>query len=168
MAGGIKDWARLYEQIYKHLKPGGWVEMQEYEAWVRSDDDTIENAKSVLEWQNVVDEASTRFGKKMNVAETQKQKLVDAGFVDVREDVYKVPIGPWAKESSLKEQGRYELAQMSDAVEPFSLALFTRVLGWSNEKAQVLFAGVRADFRNPKNHLYIAYHFVYGRKPEES
>jgi predicted methyltransferase len=28
MAGSIKDWEKLYSQIYKHLKPGGLLEMQ--------------------------------------------------------------------------------------------------------------------------------------------
>jgi len=50
LAGGIKDWDRLYRQAYKHLKPGGWIEMQEYEAWIRSDDGTIDNATYVKQW----------------------------------------------------------------------------------------------------------------------
>ena len=57
------------------------------------------------------------------------------------------------------------MAQMLDAVEPFTLAVITRSLGWSNERAQAFMAGVRADFRNPKNHLYVIVRFVYGRKP---
>jgi trans-aconitate methyltransferase len=92
MSGAIKDWSKLYDQAYKHLKPGGWLEMQEYETWAKSDDGTLENAKYLMEWQSKVDEAATLFGKKMNVAETHKQRLIDAGFVDVRDDVYKVII----------------------------------------------------------------------------
>ena len=90
MAGGIGDWHRLYTQAYDHLKPGGWLEMQEYDAWIRSDDGTIENATYVKQWQERCDEASLIFGKKLNVAERQKEWLIDAGFVDVRDDVYKV------------------------------------------------------------------------------
>src|SRR4051794_18689006 len=35
LCGSIRDWPRLYQQIFDHLKPGGWVEFQEYEAWVK-------------------------------------------------------------------------------------------------------------------------------------
>jgi SAM-dependent methyltransferase len=166
MSGAIKDWSKLYDQAYKHLKPGGWLEMQEYETWAKSDDGTLENAKYLMEWQEKVDEAATLFGKKMNVAETHKQRLIDAGFVDVRDDVYKVPVGLWPKDPRQKEIGKYELLHMLDAVEPFTLALFTRVLGWSRERAEALMVGVRADFKNPRNHIYSNFHFIYGKKPE--
>jgi hypothetical protein len=59
----------------------------------------------------------------------------------------------------------YQMEQMCDCVESFTLALLTRVLKWSIEETQILMAGVRNDFRNRKNHLYVAFHFVCGRKP---
>ena len=54
---------------------------------------------------------------------------------------------------------------MVDAVELFTLAIFTRTLGWSNEEAQALMAGVRNELKDRRNHLYALVHFVYGRKP---
>ena len=59
----------------------------------------------------------------------------------------------------------YQLEQMVACVEPFTLALLTRILDWSNENTQVLMANMRNEFRNRKNLLYINFHFVYGRKP---
>ncbi|RQM04831.1 hypothetical protein DH86_00003914, partial [Scytalidium sp. 3C] len=164
MAGSIKDWPRLYKQIYQNLKPGGYLEMQEYETWVRSDDGTLENAKAIMEWQEKIDEASKAFGKQMNVAGLQKGYIQEAGFQNVHEVIHK---GPWPKDKKQKLIGRYQLAQMLDAVEPFTLAVFTRALGWTNEMAQALMANVRADFRNPKNHLYVIVRFIYGMKPLE-
>lgn len=43
---------------------------------------------------------------------------------------------------------------MFESVEPYSLALFTRVLGWDNARVQALLAGVRADLRNLSYHIY--------------
>ena len=91
IAGGIKDWSRLYSQIFQHLKPGGWLEMQEYETWITSNDnDTKARATYLNKWQELVNEASGVFGKDLNVATTQKQRLIDAGFLDVQDDLYKV------------------------------------------------------------------------------
>ena len=51
------------------------------------------------------------------------------------------------------------------AVEAYALALFTRVLGWSNEQTQVFLAEVRKEVKNPNAHMYGKLHVVYGRKP---
>ena len=84
----------------------------------------------------------------------------------IRADIaVKVPSGSWPKDRKLKATGMYQLEHLVASVEPFSLALFTRVLGWSVDKTQVLMAGVKDDFRNRNHHLYTTAHFVYGRKP---
>jgi hypothetical protein len=78
------------KRIYKHLKPGGWVELVENEAWAKSDDGSLTESSAIYEWQSVMDEATTKIGKKMNIAETLIDKVKAAGFVEVKDDVYKV------------------------------------------------------------------------------
>ena len=183
LGGSVADWPKFHRQVYKHLKAGAWVEMQEYETWVKPHDEyTAKNTPWLAEWLIECNRASELFGKKMNEAEAQKQYMIDAGFLDVREEVFKVcsvfqlrshadimhaqcPIGPWAKDKKLKEMGRYELAQMIDAIEPFSIALLTRVLNWPKEKAEITISQVIREMRDSRNHLYVTNHFVYGRKP---
>ena len=79
----------------------------------------------------------------------------------------KVPIGVWPKDPKLKEVGSYFRAHMLEAVEPLSLGYFTRVLGYSLEQVQIIMEGVRREMNHPKLHLYIAFHFAYGRKPQD-
>ena len=86
LAGGIKDCPALYREAYKHVKPGGWIEPQEHEIGV----DTDEKAVEVKKWFGLLNEASLKFGKKVNVAHEQKQFMIDVGFVDVKDDIYKV------------------------------------------------------------------------------
>lgn len=50
-------------------------------------------------------------------------------------------------------------------VEPYTLALFTRVLGFSYQDAQEYMEKVRAELMSSKLHLYVLFHFVYGQKP---
>ena len=77
-----------------------------------------------------------------------------------------MPVGTWPKDPKLKQIGLCEREHMLAAVETFTLALLTRVLGWSVESTQVLMAKVRNDFQDRRNHVYSYFHFVYGRKPE--
>ena len=48
----------------------------------------------------------------------------------------------------------YMNLNVSEAAPAYSLALFTRVLGWEKEEVEVLMAGVRNDLNNTKYHLY--------------
>ncbi|KAL1995497.1 hypothetical protein VTN49DRAFT_1684 [Thermomyces lanuginosus] len=166
MSGSIADWPKLMAQAYDNLRPGGWFELQEYETLIMSDDDTINQAVALRQWADLLNNASEKFGKPMLDCVKHRQRMIDAGFVDVQQETYKVPMGTWPKDRRLKELGRYQLYQMLEAVEPFTLALFTRVLRWSQEDIQQLMDRVRADLCNPKLHLYSRFHFVYGRKPE--
>lgn len=94
LGGSISNWGRLYSQIYENLIPGGWCEFQEYQGWVHSDDDTINTGGTATkQWLDLLDEATVKFGKQLNVASRQKQWMIDAGFVDVQEEIYKVSHG---------------------------------------------------------------------------
>jgi SAM-dependent methyltransferase len=90
LGGTVTDWARFYRQVRQNLKPGGWVEMQEYDAWIFSDDDSCDRAPWTMEWVERLDAASLMFGKQINVARFHKQWMIDAGFEDVKEVVKRV------------------------------------------------------------------------------
>jgi hypothetical protein len=77
-----------------------------------------------------------------------------------------VPIGVWPKDPKLKEIGRYERVQILDAVESYTLAPFTRILGRSLQETQVRMERVKCELVDPKLHLYSVRYIIYGRKPE--
>jgi trans-aconitate methyltransferase len=93
LGGSLADWPKFYRQVYQNLKPGGTLEMQEHEAWMKADDDTMERAPWTAEWNRVLNDASARFGKKLNVAENHKLWMEQAGFIDVQDEVFKVRTG---------------------------------------------------------------------------
>jgi hypothetical protein len=66
----------------------------------------------------------------------------------------------------MKEIGKFQLYQMLEAVEPYTLAVFTRVLKWKPEESRDLIDKVKAEVCNPQFHIYSLFRFVYGRKPE--
>ena len=180
MCGSVADFDALYRKCYDNLKPGAWLEAQEYEAWLQKIGDpegkTIPN---INKWQGGVDEASTKLGRRFNLATQLKQKLINAGFVNVHDDVYpvcheysiknlgsfcQVPLGTWPKDKKLKALGMYQKEHMILAVEAFTLALFTRVLNWSFEECQILIAETKNEIRT-ENLLISYFHFIYGQKP---
>jgi trans-aconitate methyltransferase len=90
LGGSIRDWAKLYENAYMHLVPGGWIEMQEFDLEFRSNSGMLPTAISLKEWQSMVGKASIKFGKDVNIAAKQKEMMQDAGFVEVTEHIFEV------------------------------------------------------------------------------
>ncbi|KAK2786835.1 hypothetical protein FQN51_003480 [Onygenales sp. PD_10] len=168
MAGSISDFDKMFRQAYDHLVPGGYFEIQSIEPFFYSDDDTLSQAKQMVEWQELEFEASEKFGKPLGVVPTFHDKLKKTGFEDVQTRVVKLPMGSWPKERRMKELGRFQQHQLLQALEPYSLFLFTTVLGWTVEATQVLLAGVRADIHNRDVHAYSKVFFTRGMKPENA
>jgi ubiquinone/menaquinone biosynthesis C-methylase UbiE len=168
MSGSISDWDRLVRQAYAHVQPGGWVEFQEPLAQCECDDGTMDMASDLLQWQVLCHGAAKGFGKDIRAGHTLKQRMLDAGFVDVHEKVVKIPLGPWPKDPRMKEIGRYQREHMAMGIEPYTLGLLGKVLGWSEAECRVLIAKVVSDIRNKALHLYIRFYFVHGRRPESA
>lgn len=166
LSGSISDWDRLVQQMYTHVRPGGWVEFQEPLAQCESDDGSMDMAQDLIRWQALCNEGAKQFGKDIRAGDSLKQRMLDAGFVDVQEKVVKVPLGPWPKDARMKEIGRYQREHMSMGVESYTLGLLGKVLGWSDDECRVMIAKCVGDIRNKAVHIYIRFFFVHGRKPE--
>jgi len=61
--------------------------------------------------------------------------------------------------------GRCQGELVGASIEPYALGFICKVLGWSEQETKILIAKVRQEIANYKNHLYIRFFFVYGRKP---
>merc|ERR1712230_286291 len=159
LSGSTGNWDKLYGQALRNLKEGeGWIEVQEYDAWVYSDDDLeMKKAPWTLEWCETLNRVSTQFGKMLNVGRHHKRWM--------QEKVVKCPIGPWTRDPSLKELGRYERWHMNESVEAHSMALYTRVLNYTPDQAKVVFERVKMEFNDRNLHLYTVYRFLQGRRP---
>lgn len=168
LSGSISDWEKLIRQSYTHLQPGGWLEFQEPMALCESDDGTLEGATNLRYWQDLCNDAAASFKKEIRVADTLKERMERAGFVDVHEKVVKVPIGPWPKDPRMKEVGRYQREHMVMGIEPYTLGFVGKVLGWSEAECRILIAKVTEEVRNRAFHLYIRFVFVHGRKPVDA
>ncbi|KAH8705554.1 S-adenosyl-L-methionine-dependent methyltransferase [Talaromyces proteolyticus] len=166
LCGGIRDWPQFHKRAFDNLRPGGWLEMQENDAWFQCEDGTCPKwTKIFLE---KLDEASIMSGNRLNVAADQKQHMINAGFANVHDDIFKLPLSTWHDDPRWKEIGQIRGLAMNQGVEGYSLALYTRYLGWTSAQVHDLLAKVRGEFNDVNNRMYIAVHVVYGQKLEES
>lgn len=85
---------------------------------------------------------------------TTKKNNRKKGLTKTVLSVFQVPLSPWPKDKRLKELGQYMNLLMAEAMQAYSLALFTRVLGWQPEEVEILLAQARKDLNNWNYHLY--------------
>lgn len=111
----------------RHLKPGGYLEQAEISVVPKSQDGSTDG--TIFEkWGAVSLQAGDAFGKTLRIAEEAKDRMIAAGFVDVVERRYKVPIGPWARDPHLKDLGRYNRLYWEEGIQGWAMMLLTKVL----------------------------------------
>ena len=149
----VADFPRLMRQTYDALQPGGWFELSDLYMPVLSDDGTIKDT-SLQAWNDQFLVACKRFGRNPSLAAKYKDFMLEAGFIDVQETMFKWPINTWAKDKALKEIGRWNYINMMEGMEGFTVRLFTKALGQTFEEVQVLLAGMRKDCADRSIHSY--------------
>ena len=92
LEGFIRDHNRLFEQALENLKPGGWMEIASIEVNCFSDDGTHLKAESMMHGVKHMHLSAKMFGKDFDTVKNWRSQMENAGFVNVREDVYKVHI----------------------------------------------------------------------------
>ncbi|KAH0538584.1 hypothetical protein FGG08_004834 [Glutinoglossum americanum] len=166
LLGSIRDWPAFYQEAYKrHLKPGGWFEQLEMSVTIQSDDDTISEDHVFSRWGRIFVAIGEKLGKTFRILDLSRGYVTNAGFVDVVEERFKMPIGPWSSDPKYREIGRWNQLHCEEGIEGWAMALLTRVEGWSYLEVQVLLAEMRTALRDRKMHSYITVSVVYGKKP---
>ncbi|RPB03580.1 S-adenosyl-L-methionine-dependent methyltransferase [Choiromyces venosus 120613-1] len=166
MMACISDWPKLFKQAYRVTKPGGYLESAEPTLQIFCNDGSLDLESPMAMWSKNMIKSADLFGKPGNIAHLTKGWMIDAGFVNVEEKILRLPVGPWPKDPLLKEIGRFNMLSGMQGLDGFTLALFTRVLGWSAEDVMKFIQTVKDQLLDRRTHAFANYHVVYGRKPE--
>lgn len=87
--------------VFRHLRPGGWVEFADFDQDYYSQDDTLKHDSALQRWRQLFQESVQVNGRTLRPGPDLERWLRDAGFVNV--GVFKkiVPVGPWPKDPKL-------------------------------------------------------------------
>ncbi|KIW44598.1 uncharacterized protein PV06_03056 [Exophiala oligosperma] len=162
----IRDWPKLIRQCFQFVKPGGWVEWHEKYPFMRSDDGSLLEDSALFHWGVKFFDASIPFGTDATSPRNLKTWMEEAGFVDVKEHILKLPVGSWPKDRRLKQVGLLESVNMTEGIQGLTMMLFTRCLHWTPAEVEVFLSRVRRDVKDRKIHCYYHFYVVFGRKPK--
>ncbi|KAK4106068.1 hypothetical protein N658DRAFT_482011 [Parathielavia hyrcaniae] len=139
MEGAFSNWPFVYSQAFACLKPGGWIEVVDWEDLFadRNFLSFFPEGSAPRTLIGAVLEAAALAGKphdSRHLVVGGGGMLAEAGFVDVRETVYDLGIG--SRESS--SYGKFWLFSIVTGIEAACLRLLTRYLGWDAAEVRSL------------------------------
>ncbi|KAI9846906.1 MAG: hypothetical protein M1837_003518 [Sclerophora amabilis] len=172
LLGCFEDFRDIIRKGFKYTKPGGWMESQEPMSMAYCDDGTMPEDWTFNEWSKIGDDAAMSHGKPLRIANKLKRWYEQAGFVDVHEVMFKIPMNPWPKDPTYKNLGRVRryilifheqctklLFQISElnwlqGIQAMCLAWFHRVHGWTKDEIEVYLVNVRKAVQDRSVHAY--------------
>ncbi|KAI0454378.1 tam domain protein [Xylaria acuta] len=152
-------------KAFDHLEPGGWFEAQELLPTLGCDDDSMPDDWAPNLLFNDLEDCARREHRPLDVAKTYKQGLVNAGFVDVTEQVYKIPINGWARSKNWKTLGDLWNVNCLDAIQGVAMALLHRARGLKRHQIEIHLMDTRRALSDKSVHAYQSCYVVLGRKP---
>ncbi|CZR69809.1 related to methyltransferase [Phialocephala subalpina] len=165
MNSSVKNWPKLLTEAYNHTKPGGWIEMQELLFTLNCDDGTMKEDYPTARFLQLIKEGLAVFGVDLLGVTRNAQLLHDAGFVNVETKVFKIPLGVWPKNRTMKLIGLYLRSVIYDGLQGIALGPLTRGLKWTPEDVELFLVDVRKSLMDASTHSYLPFHVVYGQKP---
>lgn len=122
------------------------MELQEIHHIPHCHDGTMPPNHIVAQYWDLVTTALANLGVNFNATLLLSQYMREAGFVNVTERIFHVPIGIWPKNKVLKMVGLYWRTILMDGLLPIALGPLTRGLKWSKEQVEVFLIEVRKGY----------------------
>ncbi|KAF5709337.1 methyltransferase [Fusarium globosum] len=169
LVGSIVDWDQLFKEAYRCLKPGGYIESHEALSRMDCDDGSITKKSAMHQWGKFFVEGGKKIGRSFTIVEdgVQRSAMEKAGFVNLEDRDFKVPIGGWPKDPRMKEIGKYAQATLEQDIEGYVLFMANTVEGWTKAEVEVYISMLRRELRQGTMHPYYRQKVVWAQKPTE-
>lgn len=115
--------------FWSSTKSNGYIETLEMDIQFTSDDGTVGPGHTMYEWSQIFIDAGEKMGRTFKIPNHSRKLLKEAGFVDLVERRYKMPVGGWMKDKKWKEIGMWNLLYLTTGLEGMALYILKNVLG---------------------------------------
>ncbi|KAH0544441.1 hypothetical protein FGG08_001468 [Glutinoglossum americanum] len=151
LAGSFESWSKVYEQAFKHLNPGGYLEVRDFQMtqWAVEMPDS-----PAAMFTKALKSASDKAGRPLGVSHIKKAKVRQVGFVDCQVGFMALPLGTWPHDSKQKWMGKMWLIGVLEGLEAMAMRLLTIQKSWPPEAVRDLCGQVRDQLTSNTNETY--------------
>jgi SAM-dependent methyltransferase len=167
LSGAFQDWRHIYEQAFKHLNPGGYIEVSDEDP--AGDTVTLPNSNNsyLSIYASAMRSAAEAAGYPRDLSHLRPAMLSAAGFVDVRVLEREVPIGLWPVDIQEKTLGKMVLIALLEGLEAYSLRHLTATSKWTPDQVRDLCDKVKRELMTARK-MTGRIRILTGRKPISS
>ncbi|KAL4729764.1 hypothetical protein ACLX1H_004188 [Fusarium chlamydosporum] len=137
-----------------NLAPDGYMEIQEADLNIQSDDGTLKPDNVMLKSLRLLNEASVKFGRPYQDIPPLADIMKKVGFVDFVIKQFRWPINGWPKDKKAKLLGEWCYVNMASGLEAFTMAPLTRAHGWTPEEVNLFLVDQRKAMADKNTHAY--------------
>ncbi|KAI0118834.1 hypothetical protein GGR51DRAFT_497838 [Nemania sp. FL0031] len=134
MTGAFADWEAIYRSAFRCLKPGGWIEVLDFDDKKGMHDlfAYFESESLLYKLAQDLQEASILSGRSRGVGHLEPRLLVNAGYVDVNLTEYSIPL-----KTQDGSTGKFWLLSCLNGMEPTCMRLLTKYKGWNPDDVRL-------------------------------
>lgn len=145
LAGAFSDWASIYKQAFRHLTPGGYIEITDADP--AADSITFpDSGDSYLGiYASAMRSAAEASGHPRDLCHLVPDVLTKAGFSDVRIIERTIPVGLWPEGPREKTLGKMALIALLEGLEAYSMRHLTMTGNWTEDGVRDLCEKVKME-----------------------
>ncbi|KAI1840310.1 hypothetical protein JX265_013755 [Neoarthrinium moseri] len=160
----LKNFESVVAKAFQHLRPSGWIELQEFGGCARCDDGSMRDDSPFKIFMDKTGEAlSKAYGFQWRVANIMEGILRQQGFVNINCNKYKMPLGKWPKNKKLRLIGECMREIVSDLIDAMGAKPLREIMG--DAEVRKLVVDSKAELAGYESHMYVEYFFWYAQKP---
>lgn len=141
MCGAFADWKHIYKEAFKHLKPGGWIEVIDFDDH-KGVLEYFADTSDVTKWLAAVVEGCEKSGRARTVQHLEPDFLRELGFEDVKCTDFDIPLGTWRDDEEGQKTGKLFLVATVLGIEPLCLRTLIEQMGWDYSEIKRLCGNV--------------------------
>ena len=160
LGGAFEDWGKIYNEVARHLKSGGTVEVADHSR-IHLTQEPQNSYTSI--YNGALESAAEKAGTPLNLDHLKRSAFEGAGLNVTKSKSFDIPLGSWSSDPRKRVAGKMALIAALEGLEAESLRLLTRHMGWTEEGVRDLCGKVTEEVLRPGAKAYVKLQFTVAR-----
>ena len=161
LSGAFPNWAHIYMQAFKHLKPGGVLEVVDMGLTQAVGQSTT---SPISMYNGALQSGARRAGITIGLGHLQKELVEASGLSVLRSTTREVPLGTYSPDPRMRSVGKMALVAALEGLEATCLRLLTRELSWKVDEVKDICSKVAQQIVEPSSRASVQCQFLVARK----